>query len=589
MIDSVTSATPMYSTLQSRLLATALAILSFSPGEALADAIVRTQAMLAGTIAEYSIDAGRVRVDLEISAADLPAFVNLLPDAIYEELGHAPRPFSERVEIFFANDLAISADDGEPLPGRLLEIGPQPRVRRDDITGEPLGDDPEAPSEPAVLARLEYALEGRPKTLSLYGLRTGKSAAVGFVAYHLGVAVNDFRYLTPTQTLTLDWQDPWYTHFERRTLRRQYFAPMSGFIYVEPYEVRKEIILRPIDLQRFVDLGLEGREVIPADLQPQITRAIGEFLRDHHPVTIDGVEVPPELARVNFLERTLRTSRVVEPGTDLGVYSATVGAIFVYATDGLPQQVTMDWDLWDERITRVPVSAVDQAGGLPDILEPNRSELVWTNFLKHPRMPGLEILAEPPSPLARSMRLVRWALLVGLLAVIVIAIPARQSRTAASRWIGVVLLAFLTAGAFAWAQRAKLSQEEASAIVSGLLTNIYRAFDYRDEERIYDTLAASTDGSVLEQTYLDTRKGLELQSQGGARAKVAAVELVDLALTPAESGGFQAHTTWNVAGAIGHWGHVHQRKNQYEAELSVAPIDGAWKLIGLEIVREERQ
>jgi hypothetical protein len=153
----------------------------------------------------------------------------------------------------------------------------------------------------------------------------------------------------------------------------------------------------------------------------------------------------------------------------------------------------------------------------------------------------------------------------------------------------VVLLAFLTAGAFAWAQRAKLSQEEASAIVSGLLTNIYRAFDYRDEERIYDTLAASTDGSVLEQTYLDTRKGLELQSQGGARAKVAAVELVDLALTPAESGGFQAHTTWNVAGAIGHWGHVHQRKNQYEAELSVAPIDGAWKLIGLEIVREERQ
>ncbi len=49
-----------------------------------------------------------------------------------------------------------------------------------------------------------------------------------------------------------------------------------------------------------------------------------------------------------------------------------------------------------------------------------------------------------------------------------------------------------------------------------------------------------------------------------------------------------ATATWNVAGSIGHWGHVHQRKNQYRAEINVSPIDGVWKLVDLEILEEER-
>jgi hypothetical protein len=227
---------------------------------------------------------------------------------------------------------------------------------------------------------------------------------------------------------------------------------------------------------------------------------------------------------------------------------------------------------------------VDQAGPLPIYLEPDFRLLEWQNFLKNPELPTLLVLEAPPSALAGWMGQLRWVVLIAALGVSAwwLRAPRRRAAGVAVAWAAAAI-SFWVAGS------AQQSDERTGAVMSGLLHNIYRAFDFRDEERIYDTLAASTDGSVLEQTYLDTRKGLELQSQGGARAKVAAVELVDLALTPAESGGFQAHTTWNVAGAIGHWGHVHQRKNQYEAELSVAPIDGVWKLISLEIVREERQ
>ena len=46
--------------------------------------------------------------------------------------------------------------------------------------------------------------------------------------------------------------------------------------------------------------------------------------------------------------------------------------------------------------------------------------------------------------------------------------------------------------------------------------------------------------------------------------------------------------TWTVIGSVGHWGHIHQRQNQYQARLHVAPIEGEWKLVGLDILEEKR-
>ena len=71
---------------------------------------------------------------------------------------------------------------------------------------------------------------------------------------------------------------------------------MNGFLYVEPYEVRKEIILRPKDLMHWLPLDLEGRETIPVAMQAELKRTVAEFLRERHPVRIDGRAVPPDPA-----------------------------------------------------------------------------------------------------------------------------------------------------------------------------------------------------------------------------------------------------------------------------------------------------
>jgi hypothetical protein len=549
------------------------------PSVAIADAVIRSQAMFATTIAEYFIEEDRVRVELEIGLSELDSFRNLVPDEIHAKLGGPPVPLRERLPRFFGEDLTLVADDGPPLPGHLLHLESRPRMKRDPISGEPLPASEDEP-EIALFAQLEYVLPGRPAALTLRGLA---GASVGFVAYHRGIAVNDFRYLMPSQTLDLDWEDPWYTSFRTRSLRRQYFAPMSGFLYVEPYEVRKEIIVRPLDLQRWVDLGLAGRETIPAEIQPELKRKVAAFLREHHPVEIDGRSIAPDLARIHFLSRTLRTSRVIDPPVDLEVHSAILGVIFVYPTDGLPERVTMKWDLWDGRLERIPVASVDQAGALPGMLEPDWTVLEWQNFLKHPVLPSLRVLPPPPSALARGLGTLRWALLVGTLML------AWRWRTELRRRAPALALALLaTAAAFAGSRDAGLSDARARTIVADLLRNVYLAFDFRGEERIYDTLARTVDGELLTQIYVETRRGLELASQGGARAKVKDVELIDLAAEPTRGGGFRAVATWNVAGSVGHWGHVHQRRNRYRARLDVAPVENQWKIVALEILEESR-
>ena len=66
------------------------------------------------------------------------------------------------------------------------------------------------------------------------------------------------------------------------------------------------------------------------------------------------------------------------------------------------------------------------------------------------------------------------------------------------------------------------------------------------------------------------------------------IELVELETGPGDGAGFRAEAVWNVRGSVGHWGHIHERRNRYRAELRVAPVDGAWKLVGLELLEEER-
>ena len=569
------------------LIVSILLILVTLPIVAFADALIVSQAMFASTIAEYFVEKDHVRVELEIGMNDLDAFRNLLPDAIFQEMGYEPEPISERLELFFERDLAIYSN-GAPLKGEIANMGPETRVKRDPVTGESM---PEEGTEPEVViaATLMYPFEQPPDSLTLAAPGVTGMVSIGFVLYHRGIAVNDFRFLTGGYTVNLDWLDPWYSSFDTRPLRRQYFAPMAGFIYVEPFEVRKEIIVRPADVQREYDLGLDGVDVITPEMQDSVKAGIVEYLDKHFDVSIDGQAVEGTVDRVNFLQRTLRSSIVVD-GQDIDLLPASVGVIYVFPTEGLPTTVEMEWDMFSERMPQVPVSAVDQAGPLPSFLEPDYNILKWENFLKNPQLPTLADIRQPPSMLQKISRWGQW--LFGLVAVLaLIAIIQSLRKGSGLRFVAVGFL-LVTSALSAWSAQTwhevQLDPARLQTLVGNLLHNVYRSFDYRGEEAVYDVLARSVVGDLLADVYLETRKGLELANQGGAKVKVKTIEMLDTNLVGSDGNALKIEARWNVAGSVGHWGHIHQRINAYHANISVEDIEGKWKLSGLEILEEER-
>ena len=45
---------------------------------------------------------------------------------------------------------------------------------------------------------------------------------------------------------------------------------------------------------------------------------------------------------------------------------------------------------------------------------------------------------------------------------------------------------------------------------------------------------------------------------------------------------------WTALGTVGHWGHVHTRKNRYDAVITVRVVGGVWKITGLKLLEEKR-
>jgi hypothetical protein len=551
----------------------------FAPTVALADAVVVTRAMKANTIAEAFVERDAITVELEVGQADREVFTALTDASLVP-----PAPIPEDAP------LTIVAD-GKRLRGTLVERSSRMRIERDEVSGEPL---PTETKEEVTFVVLRYPIQSRPEGIRIEPPMNDAgyvASDIGFVLYHEGVAVNDFRYLAPDQNARLDWRDPFYSSFDRRVLNRKYQSPLNAFLYVEPFEVRKELVVRPVDVARFAGIELAPHGTIaPEDREP-LLEGLAEFLARHAPVIIDGATIEPILARIHFLERGLRMTQVVPPDQPIDTTSAIVGAIFVYPVEGLPNEVVLTWDLFDERVTRVPAVATDEAGPMPSYLTPTDPKLEWKNFLKKVRIPGeLEV-----ESLESHVDVSVPAVLAGLAAMIALAFAMRRRKPA---WTAVGV-ALLVAVWFLWPfgtvsvslppETRTPSPEDAAPTIHALLYNAYRALDFRDEEVVFDRLEASLSGDVLERVYLEMRRGLRLENQGGARVRVRDVTLTNLAVAETETPGALAYrAAWNVSGSVGHWGHTHIRTNAYDARLTLSEDGGRWKISDLQILEEER-
>ncbi len=120
-----------------------------------------------------------------------------------------------------------------------------------------------------------------------------------------------------------------------------------------------------------------------------------------------------------------------------------------------------------------------------------------------------------------------------------------------------------------------MPDEDAEQVFAQLHKNMFRAFDYRNESDVYDALAKSVDGELLRRAVPGYQPKPESQRTGrgdsrSQRSQFARGKKSDIVdryrdLTP----GFGYRCKWNLIGTIEHWGHIHERENQYDAEFEI--------------------
>ena len=420
------------------------------------------------------------------------------------------------------------------------------------------------------------------------------------------------------ETFQFDWEKPilskdaseqdwekWFDDQREKNLGITSYSSSYSFVYITHHEVRHEILIPLATLASFIDLERKESSFLDIDEQAAAAEKIKTFFGFGNPVRIDSVEVKPVFDRIDFYGLSLRDFAIQAQKRKVSMASGRVGIIMSYSTKGSPTKVEVEWDKFNDVL-----KSIDGVAFAYDKLEKTQFSKFLTNNTYTWNEPDREPL--PPitdvsfAPLTLNVPLIS----AGLIAVAVIClfsglILRLLGLISRINWYGTALLV-AGFGLAAWLTSglnqvrvvdpfgiASIEDEQARQVFAQLHKNMFRAFDYHHEGDVYDALARSVDGELLRELYLKVNRSLKVKEQGGAAANVDEVNLLDGAKTKLvainrDTTGFGYRCKWNLVGTIEHWGHIHQRTNQYDAEFEIEVRDKAWKITSMKVLDEKQ-
>ncbi len=348
-----------------------------------------------------------------------------------------------------------------------------------------------------------------------------------------------------------------------------------------------------------------------------LRRLLVEFFEQRNVVEIDGVVVAPIVRDFEMIRPGLENLPLFPLSGMRGLLRARVD--LEYPSKSMPRRVRLVWDSYPldvltelpEGTPRPPMAVEAQllAEGRVDILRFTKAEpeVTWhgTGLTREERF------LEVPTPETATKRarfpVLSLGVAVGGLLLALAGVQRIGPRAGTKRKMpGAVLL---TMGAVLLATAPMLRQvgtvsmggggglpteAEAKAIFEPLHANIYRAFDYEERGAIYDALARSVDGPLLESLYDQIYTSLVMYEEGGAVSRVSAVRLMRVDIgsigvvgEPARAS-FTLEAQWQVDGVVYHYGHSHRRTNEYVAEYSAGLTEAGWRITGNRVLSQER-
>jgi hypothetical protein len=558
-----------------------------------ADFINLVQADKCESIIEIFIEDDHILARLEIGENDYRWFSDVVPREFYQS-GYTPEDQNIRWRNFLKEKFVLQQHQ-IVIQGKVMLVEQRPREQHSMLyTGE---EDTTFQNDKVIYVEIQYVLDAPFEQLSIQPpLQPGTEqtlANIGFVVYHKTIPVNDLRFLVQEETIHLNWGDPWYSYFENPEISRHHSSSFMSFLYVEPYEVRHEILVRIKDLEDWIDFGYGMEDVIEIEAQQGIKNKVADFLVSRNIVKLDGEERAPIIDRVHFIEVQLSGIQIMEIPKPLNYASAILGIIFTYPDEGIPQKVTVCWDMFSDKIKVIPALSMGPEGPWPYDLKPEDNVLEWKNFLTHYQLPTVT-----EQKIEQASVHIPIFTIVFVLMIIFTLFRAGWKLSSVSKWRKFFFVLYILLAIFAYRigytvevpflTKKRYSEPEAKELVNQLLKNTYRAFDFRMEGDVYDKLALCNDEQLLQNIYLDTRKSMVIENQGGIEAKVNEVFIKTVQKVDEIGEGMGYQCNWIVKGEVGHWGHKHQRINEYDAIIRIKAVDGSWKMYDLEIIEEKR-
>lgn len=559
----------------------------------------------------------KVVISMQIYVEDLYFFQKLEPDKENIVSADKIKKAIEQHKQFLLDRLIVRDINGEKLKGKVVSV--------DDSSIKPQGVAMSDLMLFTLVFQIEYPLATPPEFLTfsqqLVDSNAGFPAMVQFNLKQEGSETPYAVSMKPRepQTIRFSWDNPplapdaseadwqkWLKERREETLGITSYGTIYSFLYIEDFEVRHEILIPLATLESFFTLERKDDDFLSVAEQDASRETIEQFFAKANPIEIDGITVKPVISRLDFYGLDFRDFAKPAEKKRVSIANARVGIILSYSTKGTPDKVKVTWDLFNRSVWSVESVCFAFNESFKPIfskLERN-SVFEWSN-------PGRKVSLEVnPVEVSLAPRAI-WSVPVitvgGLFLCLLVSLSLFRKKQSYGKTVMVIVILFI-ASLLCWPLSQvtfadplepvpQVSADKAEAVFKTLHKNIYRSFDYHTDSDIYDALAKSADGSFLETLYRQINQSLKMQEQGGAVARVTDVQwetIEPAAATNSESQtqpderSFAVKTTWTVAGTVEHWGHIHTRTNQYQALFFLEPIEGVWKLTGMNLLDEQR-
>ena len=543
-----------------------------------------------------------VLVELRIMLEDLVLFHSLKADAQTLFKAEDLRKAAVSHDSFLLKHFTLRDGNGEVFKGE---------VQRRDLSAIPDEGVPQAElmKQHAIYLMRYVPPKKKPKFITVMQQFGGSKAVVPSVMDFMTLQ-NGVWQSKPTQlqhgrphSVTFDWENPpteapknWRELRKKREeeLQRKLgitsYTGLYSYIYLNDREVRHEILVPLLTFEEWLPIKRANPEFLEVAEQDAMRGQIAEWFRNRNPVEIDGIPVKPVLQRLQFFGLDIQDFAQNAEPRRISAYQARLGIILSYPAKAPPNRVNLTWEVFQE-----------SAPFLRSIVYDRNANPTEEFFVKD--QPDFEWIREGETPAVASFQ-TDWT-------------PIQSKRKISNVSYGLIGIAF-AGGAFTW----MLYRNHPECIprslgVAGiwligafmfkdhipvadrpltpdftkhtatLLQNIYRAYDYGDQSDVYDALAHSVNGPLLDELFLKIQSGLRMQEQGGAIANVQEVRVVSI--KPALDNPESLDCKWNVTGTVEHWGHIHTRENQYSARIKLDVSEkGRGRISKFEVTNEKR-